>query len=102
MSKFVYWCFLRYHRLWNSLAFVLAIEESEKSSLLLAKATSSGNHRYTASKGGIRGGQTFSKGQVNVGRQVGEIKELDTEEDAANMSTTVKSVMQWMKTNIPK
>ena len=100
-SRFVYWSVLRYHRLWNSLAFILAMEKEGKSPLLLAKAASSENERYIPKKGGIGDKQTFSKGMVDKGKQIGKHKVLDAEEALENMLATVKSVMQWMKESMP-
>ena len=101
IPEFVYWSISRYIRLWNSLAFILAMDKSGKSPLLLAKAASSENERYKPANGGIGDQETFSKGMVDKGRQVSDIKVLDAEEAIENMTTTVKSVMQWMKESMP-
>eukprot|EP00112_Aurelia_sp_Birch-Aquarium-sp1_P024138 Seg748.5 transcript_id=Seg748.5/GoldUCD/mRNA.D3Y31 product="hypothetical protein" protein_id=Seg748.5/GoldUCD/D3Y31 len=90
-----------YQRLWNSLAFILAIEKSGKCPLLLAKAAASENERYIPGKGGIGDKETFSKGMVDKGKLISEIKVLDAKEAAASMPATVKSVMQWMKESMP-
>ena len=64
---------------------------------MLAKAVTSENERYIIAKGGIGDKQTFSKGKVDKGKQIGKTMVLDTEKDAEKMTKTVEMVMQWMK-----
>ena len=99
ISKFVYSSISRYNRLWNSLAFILVLEESGKSPLLLAKYASSGHERYKAGGTGIGDKKTFSKGTVNKGEKVSEFK-LNVKNAKSDMATAVKTVMLWMKKNM--
>ena len=94
----------RYKRLWNSIAFILAhdkVGNSRNSPLLLAKAASSENERYVPGTGGIGDKETFSKGMVDKGKQVGQGIVLDVKDALADMPETVKRVMQWMKESMP-
>ena len=90
----------RYKRLWNSIAFILALDKVGNSPLLLAKAASSENERYIPGIGGIGDKETFSKGMVERGQPVGQGIVLDVKESMADMPQTVKRVMQWMKNNM--
>ena len=91
----------RYKRLWNSIAFILAYDKVGNSPLLLAKAVASEKERYRPGIGGIGDKETFSKGMVDKGKQVGRGIVLDVKDSLADMPQTVKRVMQWMKESMP-